>query len=551
MTSGVSDSRMPGPLPVSDVLLRTQRLSLEYTGADGSTISALRDVTLELQPHETLGILGESGSGKSSLSHAILRLLPPNGKIISGKIEYSGKDILALSRREFRQVRGAGIALIAQEPALALNPVLTIERQIIDVLRAHRRVSKQEAMEQTRAILREVGFTDPERIGRAYPHQLSGGQRQRAAIAQALICNPRVLIADEPLSSLDAVTQAEILELLEKLKRDLHLGMIFITHNSGVLSSLADRVAVMREGEIQACGTLEQLARGNDEYVRALMFPEKNIPTRSSSIASRAASTSSKPLLRLDKVSKHFLQRRFLSRNVFQVQALKDIDLQITEGASVAIIGRSGSGKTTLARCIAGFERPDEGQILFSGSRSNDRSEIQLIFQDAGSALNPRFTAAEAIREPLDIARRLSFPQRQERALQLMEEAGLDSVWAGRKVGEFSGGQRQRIAIARALAAEPRMLILDESLSGLDLPLQAQILRLLMDLQARHGLTYLHITHDLNFLPFFADQVVVMDQGTIVETGTPATLLESPQPVTKSLVAASERLHVTGMEVTL
>jgi ABC-type dipeptide/oligopeptide/nickel transport system ATPase subunit len=255
--------------------------------------------------------------------------------------------------------------------------------------------------------------------------------------------------------------------------------------------------------------------------------------------------------VRLKKVSKHFLQRRFLSRRAFQVQALKNVDLEIPEGASMALIGRSGSGKTTLARCVAGFESPDEGQVLFSGSSSKNRSDVQLIFQDAGSALNPRFTAAEAIREPLDIARHLPPSQRHQRALELMEEAALDPAWAGRKVGEFSGGQRQRIAIARALAAEPRMLILDESLSGLDLPLQAQILRLLMDLQVRHGLTYLHITHDLSFLPLFADQVVVMDQGAIVETGTPAALLESSQPVTKSLIAASERLHVAGLEVAL
>jgi ABC-type dipeptide/oligopeptide/nickel transport system ATPase subunit len=236
----------------------------------------------------------------------------------------------------------------------------------------------------------------------------------------------------------------------------------------------------------------------------------------------------------------------------FQVQALKDIELEIPEGASVAVVGRSGSGKTTLARCIAGFDTPDKGEILFAGKPSRKHhSPVQLIFQDAGTALNPRFSAAEAIREPLDIAGTLPFSQRQERALQLMKEAGLDPASGSRKVGEFSGGQRQRIAIARALAAEPRMLILDESLSGLDLPLQAQILRLLMDLQERHGLTYLHITHDLSFLPFFADQVVVMDQGVIVEAGAPAAVLESSHPATKSLIAASERLHVAGLEVAL
>jgi ABC-type glutathione transport system ATPase component len=547
LTSGVSDSRVPGPSPASDVLLRTFRLSVEYTGADDSTISALRDITFDLRRHETLGILGESGSGKSSLSHAILRLLPGNGKIISGEIEYSRKDILGLSAGQLRQLRGAEIALISQEPALALNPVLTIDKQIIDILRAHCRVSKQEALEQTRGMLRQVGFSDPERVGRAYPHQLSGGQRQRAAIAQALICGPHVLIADEPFASLDAVTQAETLELLTLLKQDLQMSMIFVTHNAGVLFSLADRVAVMHGGQIRACGTLDELAQQNDPYVSGLIFPANNLVNKPSTTPARR---DTEPLVRLKKVSKQFVQRRFLSRMVFQVQALKEIELEIPEGASIAVVGRSGSGKTTLARCIAGFDKPDEGQVLFSGSNGNI-ADVQLLFQDAGSALNPRFTAAEAIREPLDIARQLPLSQRHERALQLMEEVALDPAWARRKVGEFSGGQRQRIAIARALAAEPRMLILDESLSGLDLPLQAQILRLLMELQVRHGLTYLHITHDLSFLPFFADQVVVMDQGAIVETGSPAALLESSQPVTKSLIAASERLHVAGLEVAL
>jgi peptide/nickel transport system ATP-binding protein len=538
-------------MPASELLLRIRGLSLEYTGADHSTISALRNVSLELRRQETLGILGESGSGKSSLSHAILRLLPANGRIVSGEIEYRGKNVLSLSARELRHVRGAEIALVAQEPALALNPVLTIERQVIDVLRAHRRVSKQEAMEQTRAMLREVGFSDPERIGRAYPHQLSGGQRQRAAIAQALICGPSLLIADEPLSSLDAVTQGEILELLKKLKNDLHLAIIFVTHNAGVLSSLADRIAVMGAGQVQAHGTLDQLAQGTEASVGGLIFPERAFTERTSATPARARSASTEPLVRLQKVNKHFFQHRFLSRRTFQVQALKDIDLEIPQGASVAVIGRSGSGKTTLARCIAGFERPDQGKISLAETASKHRGDVQLIFQDAGTALNPRFTAAEAIREPLDIAHQFPLSQRQERALELMEETGLNVAWAARKVGEFSGGQRQRIAIARALAAEARMLIFDESLSGLDLPLQAQILRMLMDLQARHGLTYLHITHDLSFLAFFADQVVVMDQGAIVERATPSALLESSEPATRALIEASERLHVAGLEVAI
>lgn len=523
-----------------------RELSVDYASASGETISALRDVSLGVRPQQVLGILGESGSGKSSLSRAILRLLPINGEVIAGSVEYDGEDILCLSARQLRELRGAGIALISQEPALALNPVLTIERQIIDVLRAHSRVSKQEAMQRTRAMLADVGFPDPERVARAYPHQLSGGQRQRAAIAQALICRPRLLIADEPLSSLDTITQAEILDLLQKLKRELHLTVIFITHNARVLSSLADQVVILREGRVRANGTLEQIGAEQDDYVHGLIYPEKTLGREASRAAQDRSSTQS--LVQISNVSKQFVQRRFLSRRKFAVQALKDVQLEIPQGSTVAVIGRSGSGKTTLARCIAGFEQPDNGNIIFA---SRNRRNVQLIFQDAGTALNPRFTAAEAVAEPLEIVGQGSPGQRKQLALQLMEEAGLDPAWAERKVGEFSGGQRQRLAIARALAAEPEMLILDESLSGLDLPLQAQVLRLLMDLQLRHGLTYLHITHDLNFLPLFADQVVVMDSGTIVEVCSPADLLTSSHPATRAMVEASARVHAPGLEAVL
>lgn len=550
MTSGVSD---PGSSavasPAQAVLLCVRGLSVDYSSASGETIPALRDVSLEVRQQQVLGVLGESGSGKSSLSRAILRLLPANGKVVAGSVDYDGEDITRLTPRRLRELRGAGIALISQEPALALNPVLTIERQIIDVLRSHSRVSQQEAMERTRAMLWDVGFPDPDRIGRAYPHQLSGGQRQRAAIAQALICRPGLLIADEPLSSLDTITQAEILDLLQKLKHEFNLTVIFITHNARVLSSLADQVAIMREGRICAGGTLEQVGGAQDDYVRGLIYPEKNLGDESLGAARNPSSStqpcSTQPLVQISNISKRFVQRRFLSRRKFAVQALKDVQLEIPQGSTVAVIGRSGSGKTTLARCIAGFEQPDSGTIIFAGR--NPRS-VQLIFQDAGTGLNPRFTAVEAVAEPLEISRQGSRAQRRERALQLMEESGLASSWGERKVGEFSGGQRQRLAIARALAAEPELLILDESLSGLDLPLQAQFLRLLMELQQRHGLTFLHITHDLNFLPLFAHHVVVMEEGRIAEACSPAALFASSHPATRALVEASERLHAPGLE---
>lgn len=559
MASGVSDSRTSGPSSMVAPLLRVCDLSVDYATAGGETIPALRQVDLELCDKEVLGVLGVSGSGKSSLSRAILRLLPANAKVTCGSVEYRGKDLLNMPQRDLRHVRGAGIALISQEPALALNPVLPVGRQIIDVLRAHRRGSHKEVMEQTRAMLREVGFAEPDRVLGAYPHQLSGGQRQRAAIAQALICSPSLLIADEPLSSLDTITQAEILDLLQRLQLELNLAMIFVTHNAGVLSSLAARVVVLHEGKVRARGSLDQLSRDDDPYVRALIYPEKDLEPAENPRAdnnpaepSRKPAASAAPFLQVRNLSKQFVQKRVLSRKKIQVQALENINFEIHEGVTVAVIGRSGSGKTTLARCIAGFETPDQGEIVFADPvPSRDRRTVQLMFQDAGTALNPRFSAVEAIAEPLDISSQLRASQRIERAIQLMEEVGLDPAWGVRKVSEFSGGQRQRIALARALAAAPRLLILDESLSGLDLPLQAQILRLLIDLQARHGLTYLHITHDLNFLPLFADQVLVMESGKIVERTTPATLLESSHPTTRALVDASERLHVPGLEVVL
>jgi peptide/nickel transport system ATP-binding protein len=574
-------------LAKTEPLIRVSGLSVEYDAVRGDVVRGLRGVDLEIAAGQTVGVLGESGSGKSSLALALMRLLPRNARLVSGRVEYRGQDVAEFSSQQLRAMRGGAVALISQEPALALNPVLPLGSQIVDVLKAHSdldraRLSSTSLSANSKDMLREVGFADPERIMRAYPHQLSGGQRQRVAIAQALVCRPQLLIADEPLSSLDAATQAEIVELLLRLQRDLGLAMMFVTHNAGVLTSLADRVVVMREGEILARGAMEELHSSTDPYIQGILFPEKSILTASAPAPLQHVKTApaegregkagdgARPLVQVRNVSKTFLQQRVFSRRKFQVQSLDGVDFELNEGGTVAVLGRSGSGKSTLARCIAGFETPDSGEILIEGrnvegqkqSRTRAGSsdagvarewagrKVQMIFQDAATSLNPRFTARQIVAEPLEIARWKASADRSARALALMEEVGLDPAWAGRLAGEFSGGQRQRLALARALAADPKLLIMDEALSGLDLPLQAQMVRLLMELQSKHGLTYLYISHDLNFISLFAQEVVVMEAGKIVERLVPARLHEGVHPATRALVEASERLHAPGVEVT-
>ena len=536
-------------LSKSEPLLHVSALSVEYDAARGDVVRALRGVDLTIAEGESLGVLGESGSGKSSLALALMRLLPRNARVVSGSVEFRGRLLAQLSAAQLRDIRGGEIALISQEPALALNPVLTLGRQLADVLLAHRKVDANEVSFRCNELLRQVGFAEPERIMRAYPHQLSGGQRQRVAIAQALICKPRLLIADEPLSALDAATQAEILELLLRLKSELGLAMLFITHHAGALAALADNIVMLRDGEIIARGAMHEVQSNQDAYVQGIFFPEKNLAALP---PTTRAAEGNEPVLEVRGLSKRFVQQRFLSRRKFVVQSLEGIDLAVRQGSTVAVLGRSGSGKSTLARCIVGFDTADSGEILVEGkpaktNKSLARRPVQMIFQDAATSLNPRFTARQIVAEPLEIARWKTDIERTTRALELMEEVGLDADWASRLAGEFSGGQRQRLALARALAAEPKVLIMDEALSGLDMPLQAQIVRLLLELQVRHGLAYLYISHDLNFISLFAREVVVMDAGRIVERTTPAKLSESTHPATRELVEAAERLHVPGM----
>lgn len=541
MTSGDLGLSQP------EALLRVAALSVDYHSQSGDVVHALRKVNLQIGAGESLGVLGESGSGKSSLGLALLRLLPQNARQVSGSIQYQGRTLAELTPQQLKQMRGGEVALISQEPALALNPVLAVGTQLSDVLLAHHKLTRDEVDARCSNILREVGFPDPERIMRAYPHQLSGGQRQRVAMAQALICSPKLLIADEPLSALDAATQAEILELLLRFKREAGLAMLFITHNAGVLSALAENVMVMRYGEVAARGSLAGVQNSSDEYVQSILFPERNLITA----LRRHDAADGSTLLEVRGVSKRFVQRRVFWRTKFSMQSLEDVNLQIKQGSTLAVLGRSGSGKSTLARCIAGFERPDSGEILLEGKKQFSQRSVQMIFQDAATSLNPGFTARQIITEPMEIAHWKTDAERTARALELMAEVGLDPAWALRLAAEFSGGQRQRLAIARSLAAEPRLLIMDEALSGLDLPLQSQLMRLLIDLQSRHGLTYLYISHDLNFISLFAQEVVVMDSGRIVEHTVPEKLAQSNHPATRELIEASERLNAPGVEATV
>lgn len=528
-------------------LLRVSGLNVAYRTGD-QTVPALRNISFTLEEGETLGITGASGSGKTSLGLALLGLFPLATKV-SGEIRFDDKDLNAGSK-EIAKLRGSGISMIFQEPALALNPVLRVGKQMVHVLRSHGKKTSELKREIDHAF-REAGLTNPQRIAHAYPHQLSGGERQRVAIAQALVSRPRLLIADEPLSALDPITQEEILELLQRLKKDRYLSVLFITHGSAILSAIANRVLVMRDGEIIASGALSELReKDSDRYVRALLSPAQEIPSSRTVHSDGLESAEHPSLLQVSHVSKRLVQSHFLFREKFAVFALRNVNLEMRAGTTTALIGESGSGKSTLARCIAGFETIDTGQILFNGSAIKTNSapkQVQLIFQDAATALNPRLAAAQLIAEPLELAKWSDQKERDRRVLELLEDVGLDPDSRYRLPHQFSGGQKQRIAIARALSLNPQLLILDEALSGLDLPLQARMVQLLLKLQSKYRLSYLYISHDLNFLSLFAEEIAVMHEGTIVERLSPKDLSHASHPHTQALFASSRKLHAPGL----
>jgi microcin C transport system ATP-binding protein len=525
-------------------LLRVRDLSVSFSTPAGE-LAAVRKVSFDLDRGETLALVGESGSGKSVTALSILQLLPyPTARHPSGSIMFRGRELLGAKEPVLRAVRGNRVAMIFQEPMTSLNPLHTLEKQVSEVLLVHKHLSRSAARRRTVELLRLVGLAEAEQRLGAYPHQLSGGQRQRVMIAMALANEPDLLIADEPTTALDVTIQAQILELLRRLQRSLGMALLLITHDLGVVRTMAARVSVMTEGEIVEAGpTAEVFAWPQHPYTRRLIEAE---PSGAANIIAPSAPV----IMAAHNVRVWFPIRRGLFRRaVGHVKAVDGISLSVREGQTVGVVGESGSGKTTLGLALLRLVR-SQGAIQFGGReiqglRSGPlrplRREMQIVFQDPYGALSPRMTIAQIVGEGLHVHRVGAGPTERRRLIdEALREVGLDPAMRDRYPHEFSGGQRQRIAIARAMVLKPRFVVLDEPTSALDMSVQAQIVDLLRELQRRHTLAYLFISHDLKVIRALSDEIIVMRDGRVVEHGPASQILDAPrEPYTKALMAAA------------
>jgi len=533
---------------VTAPLISVEDLSVDFRGGSNVT-HAVRHVSFDIGDAETVALVGESGSGKTVTALSILKLLPyPSASHPSGKIWFKGEDLLALPASALRQVRGNKISMIFQEPMTSLNPLHTIEQQVGEVLKIHRGLSDRAARERVLDLLDKVGIDDPKgRLG-AYPHQLSGGQRQRVMIAMALANEPDLLIADEPTTALDVTIQAQILDLLSKLKAEFNMAMLLITHDLGIVRKMADRVCVMNNGEIVERGTTRDIFTSPQHpYTKHLLASEpKGEPP--------AANAKAKIILEAKDLRVWFpIRRGFLRHTVGHIKAVDGIDLAVKEGQTLGVVGESGSGKTTLGLALLRLVA-SEGPIVYLGNRIDGydskrmrplRRHMQIVFQDPYGSLSPRLSVGQIIEEGLQIqSPGLSQEERNARVSRALKEVGLDPAFRDRYPHEFSGGQRQRIAIARALVLEPKFLILDEPTSALDVSVQAQIVDLLRDLQRRHKLAYLFISHDLKVVRALANSIIVLRHGKVVEQGPARTVFAEPKTdYTKALLAAAFELE--------
>lgn len=530
---------------MTDKLLKISDLDIALPEGSERDL-AVENLTVDLSPGETLCIVGESGSGKSLTARALMGLLPaPHVRVSKGKIEFCGEDLTTASEPRMRQIRGSEISMIFQEPMTALNPVMTIGAQIDEIFLFHAAMSQRERRLRAIVLLEDVQLPDPKQIVAAYPHELSGGQRQRAMIAMALALEPKILIADEPTTALDVTTQAQILKLISDMQAVHKSGVLFITHDFGVVADIADRVAVMQYGRVVETGSVDKvLNKPEHAYTQALIA---SVP----SLVPRA------PRTRTDQVvlSAENIQKSFGGGKSFFglgkpnrfVHAVKDVTIDLRRGETLGVVGESGSGKSTLARCIIRLLDSDSGKIMLDEVNIRDlnraemrpwRAKIQMVFQDPFASLNPRIKVGQIISQG-PMIQGADRKTAETRAHELLEIVGLDIRAFNRYPHEFSGGQRQRIGIARALALNPEILVADEPVSALDVSIQAQILKLLDEIRERMNLSMLFITHDLRVAAQVCDRLAVMRYGEIVETGATKEVFETPQhSYTRDLLAA-------------
>jgi microcin C transport system ATP-binding protein len=536
---------------INQPLLDVRDLSVAFHQPSGDTI-AVDHVSFSIQRGQCAALVGESGSGKSVSALSVLKLLPyPTASHPSGSVLFKGRDLLTMSEREMRGVRGNDISIIFQEPMTSLNPLHTIESQIGEILQLHQGVSGQMARSRTLELLTQVGIPDPQTRLRSYPHQLSGGQRQRVMIAMALANEPDLLIADEPTTALDVTVQAQILALLAEIRQRLGMSLLFITHDLGIVRRIADVVCVMNGGKIVEQGPVEEVFTApKHPYTRALLAAEPKpdpAPPRPESPV----------VISTDDLKVWFpIKRGLLRSTVGHIKAVDGVSLSVRKGETLGVVGESGSGKTTLGLALLRLISSD-GPIVFLGNEIQGlrfeemrpyRRDMQIVFQDPFGALSPRMSVGDIVAEGLSVHQKsLSQTEREARVIQALRDVGLDPATRFRYPHEFSGGQRQRISIARAVVLEPNFVVLDEPTSALDMLFQAQMVDLLRELQRRRDLTYMFISHDLRVVASLASHLIVMRDGKVVEEGAAADLFKRPQTdYTRALFAAAFRLEAAG-----
>ena len=544
-------------------MLHIENLHIAFKSRSEET-SAVNGIDLTLKKGESIGLVGESGSGKSLTALAIMGLLPRQALLRSGKIVFNNTDLLALSPKEMNLYRGQQIAMIFQEPMTSLNPVMRCGKQVAESILRHQKVSSKEAKAQVISLFNQVNLPRPEQMLRSYPHELSGGQKQRVMIAMAIANNPSLLIADEPTTALDVTVQKEILELLDHLRKTKGMSLIFISHDLGVVSRVADRVAVMYKGSIVEQGLCSDVfIHPQHPYTKGLLACRPPLDARPEHLpviedflhgTTELKSTKEvltrnpvdyqlkglKPALDVTNLTKSYpVERNLLGKVTREIKAVDEVSFQVYPGETLGLVGESGCGKSTLGRAILQLIQPDEGTILFEGNDLTHisrqalkatRRNLNIVFQDPYSSLNPRMSIGEAIMEPMKVHK--LFKNRKERltkAAELLERVGLTAQQMNRFPHEFSGGQRQRIVIARALALQPRFIICDEAVSALDVSVQAKVLNLLNELKREFGFTYIFISHDLSVVKYMSDRIMVMKEGKIVEIGNADEIYYHPK----------------------